>query len=157
MTLSFGVSAEAGDLAQRRSAAGLSACPAQGKVTSSSGIEEQLNGAVEGAVNVMLKVLFFSPVGSAGDDILVANPEGTSLFCPGELAATFGAVKTAATKARRVRLVEKGTPAFTLNQAYDASAKTWAISLHQGGKETGRVVLDAVSYTHLTLPTTPYV
>jgi AGCS family alanine or glycine:cation symporter len=151
LTLSFGVSAEASDLAQLRSAAGLSACPAEAKATSSSGVEEMLNGAVEGAVNVMLKVLFFSPVGSPGGKVLVAKPRGTALFCPNELASTWGVIKAAGGKARRVQLIEEkigasvaadmGQQLYMLKQSYNSSSKTWTMSLHGDGKVLERVEL----------------
>ena len=59
-------------------------CPAEEKAADTKGLEATINGAVEGAVNAMLKVLFFSPVGSAGDAVLVAQPEGISSLCPHE-------------------------------------------------------------------------
>ena len=77
-------------------------CPAEQKTAGPEGIEATINGAVEGAVGVMLKVLFYSPVGSPGAVVTTEKATGITSLCPNEVEATYGVVLAAAGKARRV-------------------------------------------------------
>ena len=120
-------------------------CPAEQKTAGPEGIEATINGAVEGAVGVMLKVLFYSPVGSPGAVVVTEKATGMTSLCPNEVEATYGVVLAAAGKARRVQLldppVKSAQPTHRLTQAFDSAKGAWSVALSLGDDELGRFSL----------------
>jgi AGCS family alanine or glycine:cation symporter len=109
-----------------------------------SGFEATINAAVEGAVEVMLKVLFYSPVGSPGASVLLDTGNEIRWLCDNETAAIFGNLKTALSKARRVDLSDPKTvgagelkAGFRLKQRLDFKTGTMSVELLGGGSSQG--------------------
>ena len=78
-------------------------CPKQETKKATNTIQDQINGFVAGAVDVMLNVLFYSPVGSPGPAVWLDHANEGQWLCANEEAATLGAVQGALGKAHRVQ------------------------------------------------------